>query len=322
MSLADFMHAIRITHRVMWGAIAKWTAGRSGGHDVAPAAAGLVLEFVNRASTMAAQVYLDTEQVLALEGDRARRDLLEDLLAGHEPGPGPRLAAAREAGLAPDAQRQVLVAVPVTAMADQYALRSAVSALARALGDPVRSLAVVRQDEIVIVRSLPTAGGDPPSGPVRAAWRTLAEQGIRLAIGISTTHDTTAGTPKAYREATAALGTLPKPGGVAALAELTAFEYLTLHADDTVARLIPTRVRTFVTEDLHAGATLTETVLCYVRTDLNVKAAAQALGIHVNTAHHRLARVEERTGYDLRRLAQVQELLIAISLLGGFSAGL
>jgi hypothetical protein len=45
-----------------------------------------------------------------------------------------------------------------------------------------------------------------------------------------------------------------------------------------------------------------------------VRLAAQRLFIHVNTAHHRLTRIEERTGCDLRDLAGVQELLIAIRL--------
>jgi sugar diacid utilization regulator len=35
---------------------------------------------------------------------------------------------------------------------------------------------------------------------------------------------------------------------------------------------------------------------------------------HVNTAHHRLARIEERTRRDLRRVTDVIDLLIAIRL--------
>jgi sugar diacid utilization regulator len=45
-----------------------------------------------------------------------------------------------------------------------------------------------------------------------------------------------------------------------------------------------------------------------------VKAAAEALLIHVNTAHHRLGRIAERTGRDLRHLSDVIDLLIAIRL--------
>ena len=35
--------------------------------------------------------------------------------------------------------------------------------------------------------------------------------------------------------------------------------------------------------------------------------------IHVNTAHHRLGRIAEKTGCDLRRLSDVLDLLIATS---------
>jgi sugar diacid utilization regulator len=47
---------------------------------------------------------------------------------------------------------------------------------------------------------------------------------------------------------------------------------------------------------------------------MNAKVAAECLLIHVNTAHHRLGRIAEKTGYDLRRLADVIDLLIAVRL--------
>ena len=106
-----------------------------------------------------------------------------------------------------------------------------------------------------------------------------------------------------------------------ALAELSAFEYLTLRGDATAARLITPAVRRFVEEDIAAGGTLTSTLLAYAASNLNAKVAAQRLFVHVNTAHHRLARIEERTGCDLRDLAHVQELLIAIRLASRSGSG-
>lgn len=58
-------------------------------------------------------------------------------------------------------------------------------------------------------------------------------------------------------------------------------------------------------------------MLVYLAANLNAKIVAQRLYIHVNTAHHRLARIEEKTGCDLRDLGDVQELLIAIKLATG-----
>ena len=102
-----------------------------------------------------------------------------------------------------------------------------------------------------------------------------------------------------------------------ALGDLSAFDYLTLRGDGTVLRLLASAVRRFVEEDTAGGGALTATLLVYAAANLNAKVAAQRLYIHVNTAHHRLARIEERTGCDLRDLADVQELLIAIRLAGG-----
>ena len=79
-------------------------------------------------------------------------------------------------------------------------------------------------------------------------------------------------------------------------------------------RLIAPEIESFVAEDRAHGGHLIDTLLAYADADLNAKAAAEALLIHPNTAHYRLARIEERTGSDLRRLPDVIDLLIAIRL--------
>lgn len=319
-SLADFLHAFRIGHRVIWEAILRLADQHPDVRSGALTAAGLVMEFIDLASTHAAQTYLDAQQLLLAEGDRVRRDLLEDLLAGREPLPGPRLAAARASGLATGGRCVLIAAVPVNRLEDDLALRSAASALARAAGGALRPLTVVRHDEIVIVRSL--AGEDPRAliEPIERTQRELARAGVSLAIGVSTAFDTTAGLPDAYCEASTALQSQTPDGGVLALPELSAFDYLTLKSDETARRLVSSEVRLFVEEDIASGGTLIGTLLAYAEANLNAKVAAGRLYIHVNTAHHRLARIEARTGCDLRDLSDVQELLIAIRLATGPSA--
>jgi sugar diacid utilization regulator len=314
--LADFLQAFRIGHRVIWDAIVEFAAEDEQAAAAALDAARLVMEFIDLASTHAAQAYLEAQQLLLAEGDRVRRDLLEDLLAGREPAPGPRLTAARAAGLESRGRCVLIAAVPVSPADDELALRSAASALARASGGVLRPLTVVRQDEIVIVRALDGDDARRLTEPVERAQRDLAATGVRLAIGISTPLETTAGLPDGYREACAALESLPPGGGVMALPDLSAFDYLTLRGDGTVLRLLAPAVRRFVEEDTAGGGALTATLLAYASANLNAKVAAQRLYIHVNTAHHRLARIEEKTGCDLRALADVQELLIAIRLAG------
>jgi len=315
-SLADFLHAFRVGQVVIWDAIIELANNDEEARAAGLTAARLVIEFINHASTLAAQSYLDAQQLLLAEGDRVRRDLLEDLLAGREPPPGPRLSAARAAGLDRRGPCLVIAAVPVTTLEDSYALRSSASALARAAGGALRPLTVVRQDEIVIVRALD--GQDPRvlSDAIRRAWREQLDGGVGLAIGISTAFASTSDVPEAYREACNALEALGTAGGVLALPELRALDYLALRADPTAARLIPEPIQRFIEEDAAAGGALTSTLLAYAEANLNAKEAAQRLYIHVNTAHHRLTRIEEKTGCDLRDLGDVQELLIAIKLAG------
>jgi DNA-binding PucR family transcriptional regulator len=211
----------------------------------------------------------------------------------------------------------LIAAVPVRPLEDEFALRSAASALARASCGVLRPLTVVRQDEVVIVRALD--GQDPRalSEPLARARRDLSAAGAELGIGVSTVFETPADLPEAYREACTAVASLGPDGGLLALPELSAFEYLTLRRDPTARRLVSPAVRRFVAEDLAAGSTLTDTLLAYAEANLNAKAAAQRLYVHVNTAHHRLSRIQEKTGCDLRDLGDVQELLIAIRLMRG-----
>ena len=72
------------------------------------------------------------------------------------------------------------------------------------------------------------------------------------------------------------------------LADMSAFEYLTLRNDAAARRLIAPEIEAFVAEDREHGGHLIATLLAYADADLNAKAAAEALLIHANTAHHRL----------------------------------
>jgi DNA-binding PucR family transcriptional regulator len=208
----------------------------------------------------------------------------------------------------------VIVAVARAELADEHALRSAASAIARAFGGAVLPLTVVRRDEIVIVA--PEGGRDlqAVSEALRSSQGKLSEGGIPLAIGVSTVQRGLDRVPAAYREASAARESLDTHGGVVALPTFSAFDYLTLIGGDTARRLISEPVLEFVEQDLADGGELSRTLLAYVAADLNAKAASEQLHLHVNTAHYRLGKIAERTGCDLRSISDVLELLIAIKL--------
>jgi sugar diacid utilization regulator len=311
--LADFMHAFRIGQREIWRGLAAGVSDDET-REAALSVVEEVIQYVNLASSHAAEVYAEVEGLLQAQGERVRRDLLGELLQGRLPEPGPRLDAAREAGLGPDAQCFVITAAVRAELADEHGLRSAASAIARACGGAVTPLTVVRGDEIVVVA--PADGRDLPavSEALRSSQAKLSEGGIPLAIGVSTVQGGLDRVPTAYREACAARERLDARGGVVSLLTLSAFDYLTLVGGDTARRLISEPVLEFVERDLAEGGELSRTLLAYVAADLNAKAASERLHVHVNTAHYRLGKIAQRTGCDLRSVSDVLELLIAINL--------
>jgi sugar diacid utilization regulator len=312
--VADFVRAFYVGERVLWDA-ALSLADDEQSRQAALAFASHLPRYFEVATTHAAEVYVEAQEQLAATGERIRRDLLEDLLTGRELEPGPRLDAARAVGLSDGAACLVISAIPCESPADEQLLRGAAAALARATASRVTPLAVVRRDEIVVVLATNTSeAADALVERLEKTQSRLADAGLELAVGISTVVASRAEVREAYREAglvRAASGGRP---GVAALAAMSAFEYLTLRPDATASRLIAPAIHEFVAQDTRDGGQLVATLREYVACDLNGKRAAENLHVHVNTAHYRLARIAERTGCDLRRVADLLEILIAARL--------
>jgi sugar diacid utilization regulator len=263
------------------------------------------------ATIHASDAFLEAQQMLAETGERQRRDLLEELLAGGYPS-GARLIVAVESGLLPAARLVVVSARVTNSDTDEESMRVAAGSLVRATRAPVLPLAVVRRDEVVIV--LPVRPGVETDlvGWIAEAQRTLAEHELVLSIGISTVRPDVSGVADAYREATDARERLGADGGVLGLPALSALDYVAAVNQQGLRRLISENVRRFIDEDLERGGTLIDTLHAYTTTSLNVARTAEMLGIHVNTAHYRIGRIAERTGLDLRSVEDVMELVLAI----------
>ena len=319
-SIADFVQAFYIGERVLWDAALELAVDEDS-RRAALAFASHLPRYFEVATTHAAEVYLETQEQLAATGERIRRDLLEDLLAGGELEPGPRLDAARAAGLTDSSPCVVITARACAAPPDDGAkadqdqlLRGGAATLARAAAGRTQPLAIVRQDEIVVILATSQAGTQKLAGSLGEARRRLDGAGLPLAVGISTVLAGPAQIPDGYREASIARLTLGSSSGVVSLAGMTAFEYLTLRPDATAQRMIAAEIQKFVAEDAREGSPLIATLHEYVAADLNAKRAADNLHIHVNTAHYRLGRIAERTGCDLRRVEDLIEILIAARL--------
>jgi hypothetical protein len=308
--LADFMQAFRVYMEVLWEAVLASAVGDAA-REAALEAAGVVIRYINSTAAEAAEVYVEAEQLLVAQGDRVRRDLLEDLLAGRTPAPGPKLTALRDAGLHPPVPCVVIVAAPLTPTDDEHALRSIAVALARAVGSAVQPLTITRHAELVLIARV---GGDARElvEALDSAQEALAASGTPLAVGVSIVQSGLDHAAGAYGDAQAALETVRETGGIVALPAMSTFECLALFGRETARRRIPAAVRRFVAEDRGEGRVLTTTLLEYVACDFNAKLTAEHLFVHPNTARYRLGKIEERTGCDLRRVADVIDLLIAV----------
>jgi hypothetical protein len=311
--LADYLHSFRVFHRVVMDAILEESGRTAGGDPLVDAARGL-LEYADFATTYASDAYLEAQQLLLADEDRISRDLLEDLLAGREPGSGRRLAAANAAGLTPQSPCILITAVPVDSLEDPHALRHAASSTARAVRDVVAPLVVIRQREVVVVCARDETRTTGLTKPLERIQSKLAAEGVHLAVGVSTTLQGTGRLSDGYREAYVAVNSIGPEGGVVCLDNLSPLEYLTLRSDATAHHLVSPAIKEFLTEDAAKGGGLTGTLLAYVEADLNVSSAAEKLFIHPNTAHYRLARIEQKTGLDLRNVSHLMQLLIAMKL--------
>jgi hypothetical protein len=249
----------------------------------------MVMEYTDSVSGALAEAFVRESHRLLAESGSVQRDLVEDLLAGRS---GPMMETrARAAGL----ERGVALQVAVAAAGD---LGRAVEAVDHQLRMArVGGLRVARHDELFLV------------APAEASLRQLLGRAAArepLAAGISLPLSALGEIPRAHREARRALALAPA-GGILRLADLTLFDYLLAGADDTARRLGPSGVE-------RLGGDLRQTVLAYAACDLNVGATARRLHLHPNTVHYRLGRVERLTGRDLRRFADVVDLVATLRL--------
>jgi sugar diacid utilization regulator len=315
--LDDYLNAYRVGRQVLWDAVVARAGESPLGHEAALTLATPVMHYADFASTFAARAYVEFQQYVVADADRERRDLLEHLLSGELPAGGPLLSAAQGYGIGADTRMVVVAAVSAEPGDGTEMPHAASAAIARSGLNGRQTLVVVRQSEIVAV---PVLGPGTDAGAVcdrlEALGERLRREHLPLTMGISTVAEGVGELPRAYAEARDALSCLAvgDEGGLAALPRLRAFEYLAMRADGTARRLVDPRVRAFLDEDRDRGGVLTSTVRTFASSDLNLRVAAEALQVHQNTAQYRLNRIEERTGRNPRRIADLIDLLVAIEL--------
>jgi DNA-binding PucR family transcriptional regulator len=295
------LHAFRIGHQVVWEAIVAHAEAVPDGPRNAILLVRPSMQYVDAISTCVADAYLQEQQRAVADADRMRRDALE-LLLGGEAARG--VETARGAGVAidPGAAHLVLVAASDEAHAPTVA-----EDLGRAFG-AAAPLVVARHGAVT---ALIAASED--DALARLAGVVRAHPGLRAGLGLAAALD---GLEGAHRQAGTALALADVARPVVALGQIAALDYLVATADATARELVAPAVRR-----LAAGTTATDRALCdtlaaYVRSGLNVQRTAAALPAHPNTVHHRLRRIAERTGCDLRDVEDLLRLWTELRLAG------
>ena len=314
LALEHYINAFRVGERVLWEAIVARAGEHQFGHEAALTLAAPLMRYVDFVTTHAAHAYVEFQQFALADADRERRDLLDLLFAGELPEEGPLRELAEEHGIGPETPMVVVVAA-ARGTAGTEPPHAATRAIARAGSPETKTLVVVRRSEVVAVAAL-RRRADLVSvcDRIDAVHGHLSSEGIELAVGVSALALSPRELPRAYHEAREAAGRIRAAGGIAALPRLTPFEYLLSRSDETARRLLDPELQVFLQEDRARGGVLAETIRAFADSDLRLRETAERLHVHPNTAQYRLRRVQERTGRNPRRIADLTELLVAIRL--------
>jgi hypothetical protein len=310
---AELLRACRQLQRVAWDALSEQAGDTSAGRAVVAELSRPLIDYVEVFSDLAVEAYTELQDAMTGTWREARRELVEDLLSGRIPTSGVKVDVARGCGLDGSPSFTVMTAVPKRSL-DQAALTLSAATLMRATGDSVEPLLAVRDQEIIMIRSLRGDAEAMVESLEQVRARLQADE-ILLGIGVSAVHVGLEQVPAAYEEAWLARERTDPGGGMLALVNMNAFDYLLLRGGDQTAwGLVPPRIRQFIEDDVARAGLLVDSLMAYVECNLNAKQAAERLFIHHNTAHYRLAKIAELTGCDLRRQSDLMELIVAVRL--------
>jgi PucR C-terminal helix-turn-helix domain/GGDEF-like domain len=311
MPLDALLESYLIGQRTVWEAIVEAAGDSPDGMRAAQQLTALTFGYTHAINVAVADAYLRESNALATEAERSRRDLLDRLLSGREPGPD-EARRAEALGLRSDAEQVVAVARHAGGEEDA---RLVVRALVQA--DPERPFVVPRHDEVVAILPVYVRRGTAEiRGSLERALKALARaHGVAARAGVSSVCSGLSELARGYGEAGRALRHAGTDGPVVALQDIALLDYLATGADDTAERLVPAGARRLLEADGGKPGALTQTLRAYAGCNLNVARTAESLTVHPNTVHYRLSRIATLTGRDPRRFDDLAELLTALRLL-------
>jgi hypothetical protein len=309
------LHGYRLGHRTVWECLVRLLADLDGALDAALALTTLTLSYTELISATLAEAYVDYQRGTLVQLDRARRDLLENMLDGRAllDNDGQPLQLASTFALVPGGDFLVIVLRRVgtdsTAGSEDAETRAA-EILRRHLAFGVaQPFVVVRQREVVSIAPLARARASSITHLVRQAHGELTKANERWAAGISSVCAGLGEVARGYVEARQAFSAAPANGGVCALLEHRVHDFVLDHADGTARRMIPPAGRRLFESSEPGDALLVDTLNACARAEMSVRDAADALDIHPNTVTYRLDKLGRLIGRDVTRFSELVEVL-------------
>jgi sugar diacid utilization regulator len=224
---------------------------------------------------------------------RQRRDLVEELLAGHDE----EAAFNRAQAIGYDLGRphRVVVVTDDTDKDDGEQLFHAVRRAARDLG--AGSLLVARAGEVVLF-----SDNDAPWEQFQAAVNSQLHKD-HCRVGVGAVCDRPREFARSHREAQLALKMQQAMGGdlaVTQFEDLGVYQVLSELPDvDSVDRFVRRWLGPLMDHDAQKGSELVATLGGYLESGGRYDAAANLLMVHRSTLKYRLQRIRAITGYDL-----------------------
>lgn len=303
-TLDSLQAAYRVGARVAWRRSAAAVRQAGFGAEVLSLLAESMFAYIDELSADSVEGYTAAQSELEGERQRRRRELVGIILASTNGPPAELRAAAAAAGWNPPATIAPLACEERTAAPLARRLGSDVISTSRdGLGclifpdpqGPGRRAALERA-----VAKIARDAGSGRVGPVVAIGPTLplTDTAAIAKDRSPAAPATTLSGARAWQATVAALG-LPGVAGPIVEVERRLTDLILLESSDLAARLCAIRLAPLGGMTAGARERLCQTLLSYIDHAGNAVAVAGELGIHPQTARHRIARLRDCFGADL-----------------------
>ncbi len=314
--LNDILHTYRIGHRVMWNFMRDVAMDIASepeeGLRNAMVLADFTIRYTNIISVALTQGYTQCERLLVGTRERQTHRLFDELSQGRVESAEARLLA-DSLGLSEKPYLVVTLArTPATTNnADKH--QDQIRILERNITKFGIDLLVDDRHESLRALLVPKTMSSGLSRRVNAAAAEIVSAlSVRLGLSIEASQESDF--PHAIAEAIAALRYTDEK---TPFADLRAMPIHKVYLDNrhlNFERLLPHWYKVFAESDEHSGGVLEQTIHAYADADLNIKRAANNLGVHPNTIRFRISKIERITTLSPRSFGGLQELLTVITI--------